>query len=75
MRRTLILLALALLLGQCKLEVEDACIRHELVELENFACISGQLEFCRCPSTDVNVQAQCDDFNLPDRSAPEPVCE
>lgn len=74
--------ALAILFSQCRpikhegtLEVENACVVTDTQQLENMLCILGELRLCRCPSTDPSVQAQCDEFNLPDRAPPEPICE
>ena len=83
MRPLLLLVALALILSQCRpievkvdgeVEVEDATITASTTQLENFLCITGELQFCYCPSPDPSVQAQCNEFDLPERLLP-PTCD
>ena len=79
----MLLFALAVLLCGClpeievggEVDVDDACVVVDTTQQENFMCISELHDFCRCPSPDPSVQKRCDDFSLPDRSAPPPSCE
>ena len=83
MRPFMLLFVMAVLLAGClpeievggEVDVDDACVVVDTTQQENLLCILGELRLCRCPSPDPSVQAQCNDFSLPDRAAPPPSCK